>query len=136
MTINSESLFSTVPSRDYLNFKKGKSTNYSSVVNFLGLSKEDISKMTDVAKKSVRYDERIPAEVKKYLDQIANICQLVAEVFEGDFEKTALWFNTVNPSLGMISPRDMLRIGRYKKLMQFIIDAKEASGASSEKEAA
>jgi hypothetical protein len=135
MTVHADSLFNTVSNRDYLKFKNGKVTDYASVADFLDFKKEDISKITKVAKKSVRYDDRIPIQVKNYLDQIANICQLVAEIFEGDVQKTALWFKTVNPSLGMISPRDMIKIGRYEKLMQFIIDAKEASGAVHEEAA-
>jgi hypothetical protein len=34
-----------------------------------------------------------------------------------------LWFKTPNPLLGDIAPRDMIRIGRFKKLRQFILQA-------------
>jgi hypothetical protein len=134
--MNGDNLFGTVSAKDYLGFRHNDSLDYASVVNFLDFKKEDVSKIANVAKKSVRYDERIPQQVKEYLEQIANICQLVAEFFHGDYPKTALWFKTPNPSLGMITPRDMIRIGRYKKLMQFIIDARTAAGESSEEETA
>jgi len=65
---------------------------------------------------SVRFDQKIPKEVLDRLKEIANICGLVAQFFGGDIAKTALWFKTVNPLLGNISPRDMIRYGRYEKL--------------------
>jgi hypothetical protein len=36
-----------------------------------------------------------------------------------------LWFQTKNPLLGNISPRDMIRYGRYEKLRRFIMNALE-----------
>ncbi len=56
--------------------------------------------------------------------EIANVCGLVAQFFQGDVAKTALWFKTMNPPLG-ISPRDMIRYGRYEKLRRFVMDALE-----------
>ena len=55
--------------------------------------------------------------------EIANIAQLVAQYFEGDTAKTALWFRTKNPLFGSISPRDMIRFGRYEKLRRFVTEA-------------
>jgi hypothetical protein len=34
-----------------------------------------------------------------------------------------LWFKTRNPLLGDISPRDMIRLGRFERLRKFIINA-------------
>jgi len=33
------------------------------------------------------------------------------------------WFKARNPLLGDVSPRDMIRLGRYEKLRKFIISA-------------
>jgi hypothetical protein len=55
----------------------------------------------------------------------------VAGYFEGDIEKTALWFRTPNPMLGNISPRDMIRFGRYKRLLKFVTEAREANTSSA-----
>ncbi len=71
----------------------------------------------------VRYDERMPQILKDKLREWAILFNLVAQFFEGDPIKTALWFKTVNPMLGGISPRDMIRFGRYQKLLKFILDA-------------
>jgi uncharacterized protein (DUF2384 family) len=47
---------------------------------------------------------------------------LVAQFF-GDEQKTVLWLKTPNPLLGDMTPRDMIRIGRFKKLRRFIQNA-------------
>jgi hypothetical protein len=76
-----------------------------------------------VAPASVRFDEKIPKEVFDRLQEIANICALVAQHFDGNVGKTALWFKTKNPLFGNIAPRDMIRYGRYEKLRRFVVDA-------------
>ncbi|HLX52475.1 MAG TPA: MbcA/ParS/Xre antitoxin family protein, partial [Aquella sp.] len=52
----------------------------------------------------------------------ATAINLVAEFFN-DPNKTMIWFKTPNPQLGDMSPRDMIRIGRFKKLFSFIQSA-------------
>jgi len=110
--------------------------DYSSISEFLDLSRDDISKIAGVAKNSVRFDERMPSAVKEQLDRIYVILQLVADSFEGDSKRTALWFTSPNPMLGYTTPRDMIKLGRYKKLMQFIISERKRSGIKKQKEAA
>lgn len=123
MSVTSQTVFDNISRHDYLNFKADDGINYQSVIDFLEMDRNDVSKMAGISKSSVRYDDRIPKELKDRLEEIANICQKVAEYFNGDVAKTALWFKASNPLLGNISPRDMIRIGRYKKLMKFIMEA-------------
>ncbi len=61
-----------------------------------------------------RFDDQITKDLKRRLFEIANICELMAGYFNGDIQKTALWFKIKNPALGGFSPRDMIRYGRYK----------------------
>src|SRR5437868_4430116 len=121
----SRTLFSTVPDRDYLGFWANQVLNAREVVQFLDLDKRDVAKLSGVAPASVRFDQKIPREVLDRLLEIANVCGLVAQFFGGDVAKTALWFKTKNPLLGDISPRDMIRYGRYEKLRRFIMNALE-----------
>ncbi len=44
----------------------------------------------------------------------------VLEFFEGDKDKAHNWFATKNPSLGNVSPLEMIKKGREKKLIMFI----------------
>lgn len=117
----SHKLLDTVPTHDYLHLLEGNTAK--NVVNFLHLSRNDVSKAMGVEKDSVRYDNHMPMELKRRLHEIANICELMAGYFKGDIKKTELWFNIKNPALGGISPRDMIRFGRYKKLEKFIQNA-------------
>jgi hypothetical protein len=123
-------LFSTVPEKDYLGFWANQTLNAREVVQFLDLDKRDVAKLAGVAPASVRFDQKIPKEVLDRLQEIANICGLVAQFFGGNVAKTALWFKTVNPLLGNISPRDMIRYGRYEKLRRFVMSALEENAAS------
>lgn len=47
-----------------------------------------------------------------------------------------MWFELPNPMLGNISPRNMIRAGRYKRLVNFVLDAREAEAATPRKQAA
>jgi hypothetical protein len=116
-------LFGTVADKNYLGFWANETLNARGVAEFLDLDKRDVAKVADVAPASVRYDDKIPRNVLERLQEIANICELVAQHFNGDIRKTALWFKTKNPLFGNIAPRDMIRYGRYERLRRFIMEA-------------
>jgi hypothetical protein len=125
------SLFSTVSNRDSLQFWQGSTLDYQKVRDFAGFDVRDIARMTGAAKSSVRFDSKAPKEVREYLENIANICNLVYQFFQDDV-KTKLWLKTPNPMLGNVSPRDMLLFGRYAKLLRFINQAMDEGGTSAE----
>lgn len=115
-------LFDSVPD-DYLRFGHGAGFDAKAVQGFLNLKKEDISRIAFVSPKSVRFDESMPEPVRERLEEIAQTINLVARVFDGEAEKTAAWFKARNPLLGDVSPRDMIRLGRYERLRKFILNA-------------
>lgn len=119
----SNALFRTVARSDRFGFGSGETLNGRKVVDFLDLKKPEVAKVAGVATASVRFDKKMPAEVRERVEGIANIIELVAQFFDGDVGKTALWFKTPNPMLGNISPRDMIRYGRYDRLRRFVVDA-------------
>lgn len=123
-------LFDTVSQADPLKFWANHGLDYKKVTEFLDFDSNELSKLGGVSKRSVRLDERIPGELRIRLEEIANIVSLVAEYFDGNPAKTALWFRTPNPLLGGLSPRDMIRYGRYKRLMKFIASARQANAGS------
>lgn len=116
-------IFSNIPEKDFLSLLDKGEARPSKVIEFVGFKKEDVSKAAGVPASSVRYDERMPQILKDRLREWANLFNLVAQFFKGDAVKTALWFKTPNPMLGGISPRDMIRFGRYQKLLKFILNA-------------
>ncbi len=115
-------LFQNVARHDRLGFWDGETLDYRKVAAFLEFNTQDVSRLSGVSKSSVRFDEKIPLEVKERLEWTANICNLVYGFF-GSEVKTALWFKTPNPLLGNVAPRDMIRLGRYKKLLSFVTQA-------------
>lgn len=119
--------------QDYLGLYRDDPPDYKRIAELVQLSKADLSKLAGVAKSSVRFDANIPVPVAERLREIANIANLVAEFFGGDARKVGLWFELPNPMLGSISPRNMIRAGRYKRLFSFVLDAREAEVAALQK---
>jgi hypothetical protein len=115
---------------DPLNLYRDGRPDYKRIADLIKLGKADLGKISRVAKSSVRFDSHIPEPVAARLREIANIANLVAEFFAGDAQKVGLWFELANPMLGNVSPRDMIRIGRYKRLLNFVVDAREAEAAT------
>lgn len=112
--------------KDVLGLYRDGRPDYKRVADMVKLTKEDLGKISKVAKSSVRFDDAIPAAVAERLREIANIANLVAEFFDGDIHKVGLWFELPNPHLGDVSPRMMIRGDRYKRLLNFVLDAREA----------
>lgn len=133
--LTGQQLFDNIPKVDHLNFWVNNEVDYNKVSDFLEFDKNELSKIGGISKQSVRLDHRIPQALKERLRDIALICALVAEYFEGDAQKTALWFKTSNPMLGDVTPRDMVRLGRAKKLIRFILEARNTNGPKGTKSA-
>ncbi len=123
MSAVSHDIFANIPKKDYLSLLDKGEARASKVIEFVEFRKDDVAKAIGLPSSSVRYDDRMPQILKDRLREWANLFNLVAQFFEGDAIKTALWFKTTNPMLGDISPRDMIRYGRYQKLLKFILNA-------------
>lgn len=124
------SIVSHIAREDLLHLYRDGRPDYKRIADFIKLSKSDLSKISQVAKSSVRFDAHIPEPVAERLREIANIANLVAEFFSGDEQKVALWFEVANPMLGNISPSNMIRIDKQKRLLTFVVSAREAESAT------
>ncbi len=113
-------------------FGNGDKVDYKKTAALVHLTKEDLSRLAKVQKTSVRYDSHIPTAVAERLRELANVANLVAEYFNGDASKVGLWFELPNPLLGNISPRNMIRAGRYERLLNFVLEAREAEQSASD----
>jgi len=125
MALPQASLFRTSP-QDYFHlFNDEAFVDGEKVVKTLKYKKEDVAAATNLPLHSVRYEEKkMPAELRERLTEWATALNLVGSFFQ-DKKKTIIWFFMPNPLLGDISPRDMIRIGRFKKLLTFIQTALE-----------
>ena len=112
-------LFRSVPPKDYFHFFDDGEPNAKKVIDFLNYKKEDVSVAMNIPVSSVRYDDKIPPELVERLREWATAINLVGSYFK-DREKTMLWFRMPNHLLGGVSPRDMIRVGRFKRLLKFI----------------
>ena len=118
MNLAHSSLFDSTPDDFFQLFKKGEPEG-KKVVDLLQYKKQDVAAAANVKVSSVRYDEKMPAELRDRLIEWAIAINSVGSYFK-DQEKTVLWFKVPNPLLGGYSPKDMIRIGRFKKLFKFI----------------
>ncbi len=123
MGVPPASLFSTVPSHDYLQFWQAGRFQPQRVARFLDLSKEEVAQLAGIAISSVRFDRKTPRDLIERLTQIGATCTLAAEFFQGNATKTALWLSAPNPLLGNVSPREMIRSGRHDELRRLVLDA-------------
>ena len=123
-------IFKNVSQNCYMPFYDGdgNKTNPKKVADFFSFSNSDVAKIAGLSKSSVRFTgERVPKEIVNRFKEIANICEIVADNFNGNVDKTLLWFQIANPMLGGLSPRDMIRFNRYNKLRNFIFNAMEGN---------
>ncbi len=127
MSLSQPSLFRASP-QDYFHFfDESAFVDGEKVVKLLKYKKDDVSVAASVPVSSIRYDEKkMPAELKECLTQWATALNLVAGFFH-DEKKTIIWYFMPNPLLGGMSPRDMIRVGRFKKLLNFIQTALDES---------
>jgi len=120
-------LFDNIPDQDICGlYDAHGGINYRKVVDVMHFKNEDVSLATGLPKTSVRYDVKMPQELKDRLIEWATAINLVAGHFN-DLNKTMMWFQAPNPMLGSIAPRDMIRLGRFKKLMKYIQSALDAN---------
>lgn len=113
-------LFGSVPDRDVFGiFQENLVPDSKKIADLLDYKKRDVARAVNVGEKSIRFDERMPKEVQDRIREWGVALNLVADHFQ-DKDKTVLWFRTPNPMLGDVSPRDMIRMGRFKKLLRFI----------------
>jgi hypothetical protein len=131
MATSSPALFSTVAAHDYLQFWQAGRFHPQRVVKFLKLSKEEIAQLAGISVSSVRFDRKAPRDLIERLMDVAATCSLVAQFFEGNAIKTALWFKTANPTMGNVSPCDMIRSGRHDDLRAFVLEALSATASKT-----
>jgi hypothetical protein len=101
-------------------------------------SLKEITRILEFTKKAVAQGARIPEskfslahglpiELEDRLREWAMIIEIVAQHFDGDSERTALWFRLPNPLLGGFEPREMIRFGRANQLRRVVTDAVEGN---------
>ena len=116
-------IYQNIAQKDHFSLFKGEKVDLKKVADKLDFSIKDVALATGVAISSVRFDHKMPKDVAIRITEWASLLNLVAQHFNGDVEKTALWFKLPNPLLGNLSPRLMIRAGHYNKLLKFITNA-------------
>lgn len=120
-----QSLLSNV-AEDRLDLFKNGQPQYSKIKKVIDLTDNDFASATNFPVTSLKSGaSKLPKDFLRILQDLGNGINLVAEAFNGDMKKVNLWFQIRNPQLGNISPRDMIKHGRFKKLLQHIHNLRE-----------
>ena len=113
-------IFNTVPKHDVFGFYHNGKLKYKDVASAINFNRQEISQAARVAVSSVRYEEnKIPDKMKDFLQSITWLLNVSYESLK-DKEKVVQWFNLPNPACGGFSPKDMICMGQYKKLMRIV----------------
>ena len=117
-----KNLFKNQFKKDHFNLYDGKKIQPQKINKVLELKKSDVAVATKVPTASVRYDKRMPREIKERMIEWALIINRLGDFFE-DNDKVILWLNTPHPLFEYITPRDLIRLGRSRNLLRFIDNA-------------
>ena len=114
-------IFNTVPKHDVFGFYNDRGAiQYSAVADTLKFNKKDVSKAVRVDIKLVRYEKSsIPEEIKTFFASIAWLLQVSHQHLQ-DKDKVIKWLNAPNPVCGGFSPKAMIHMGQYQKLLKIV----------------
>lgn len=113
-------IFNTVPNKDVFGFYDKGKIKYKRVADTLNFNRKEISKATRVAISSVRYEKnKIPDNMIEFLTAMTWLLNTTYEHLKNK-DKVILWLNTPNPICGGFSPKDMICMGQYKKLIKIV----------------
>jgi hypothetical protein len=84
---------------------------------FLEISLNKLAKALGVD--TLRQDRLGPMAEKK-LQDLAVSLEVIAQSFGGNKTKARYWINTPNLHLGGAIPRDLILIGKYRKVVEFV----------------
>jgi len=120
MPASSTDLFATAATDHLGIFDDDGEPDAKKIAAILHYNRRDVSAAADLPISKVRLEpNRIPRELAQRITEWGIALNTVAEHFK-DPKRTILWFGTPNPLLGNLAPRDMIRLGRSKKLFRFI----------------
>lgn len=111
-------LLEAVPDDPFHIFRGGE-PDTAKVLKILRYGDADVAAAAHVSVDEVRFDEKMPPEIRERAREWALAIALVASYFK-DLDRTMLWFSAKNPLLGDVSPRAMIRLGRSARLLKFI----------------
>ena len=98
---------------------------------FLSLSRKELAEACGLSSAEQVRPGRMSEIAKQRVSELAAAMEFVADAFDGDKIKTTFWFKTPNPNFGGSSPKNLILKGRYKKVLAFILSARNANNATA-----
>lgn len=117
--INNTTLFESIPKKDLFDFFENGEVDAKKVMKILAFKKKNVATFVKVPTCSIRYDKKIPPDLRLHIEKWAIALNLVANFFN-DTQKAMIWFKTPNPFFNLVTPRDMILINKFNKLISFV----------------
>ena len=120
MEAHTPPIFNTVPKNDVFGvYDKGR-IRYKAVATAINFNRQEISKATRINISAVKYKEsEIPAKIKEFFMAMTWLLYTTHAHLQNK-DKVLQWLDSPNPSCGGFSPKDMIRMGQYKKLVNIV----------------
>ena len=122
MEAHTPPIFNTVPKNDIFGlYNKNKGhLKYQAVANTINFNRQEVSKATRININAVKYKEdEIPDKIKEFFISITWLLH-TTHTYLKDKDKVIKWLDSPNPACGGYSPKDMIRMGQYKKLVRIV----------------
>ena len=94
----------------------------SKTADFLDISLNKLAKALGLD--TLRSDRLGPIGEQR-VQELAATLEMVASSFGGNEKKAKFWINTPNFHLGASIPKDLILIGKYKKVYDFVVAARD-----------
>ena len=91
--------------------------------DYWDISKAKLAKAFGFSNDQIRED-RISRKTKETIAQLATSIEMVASIFKNNKNKTTAWFNMPNAHFGGFPPKELILIGKFKKVQNFIFNSK------------
>ena len=93
------------------------------LINFLDISRAVLAQALGFPPDALR-QERLTGRALDRVTELASAIEYVSETFDGNLKQTLYWIKTPNLNFGGFSPRQLILNGKYKKVRDFILDAR------------
>ena len=113
-------IFNTVAKKNIFNLYNNNKIDYQAVADKMNFNRQEVAKAVRIDLSSVKYEEtKIPDEMKVFFQAMILLLNTTHQYLQ-DENKVIQWLDAPNTSCGGYSPKDMIRMGQYKKLVNIV----------------
>lgn len=105
-------------------FLENGKVDVDAIADIMEISRAELAEVFGLTASQLRPD-RISANTEEKIGKLALALNYVAVSFKGNIAKTRAWIKMPNLNFGGSSPRDLILRGKHRKVLHFILTAKD-----------